>query len=197
MTYRPMYLGHVNIYVRDAERSHKWYEEVLGLHTYHKRPGWAAFMAADLDQSHEVALMQLGDDAPGPQKGQVGLNHMAWRVESLDDLKDFYQRIKDKNVPIRVADHGVSLGIYFHDPDGNGIEVYYELPRAGMAAAGSDLRRRHDEPRPLPRPMGRRAERTARGGGVTATRRSRESGNPGPQATAGQSLDPRFRGGDD
>ncbi len=100
MTHRPMYLGHVNIYVRDAERSQKWYEEVLGLHTYHKRPGWAAFMAADLDQSHEVALMQLGDDAPGPQKGQVGLNHMAWRVESLDDLKDFYHRIKDKNVPI-------------------------------------------------------------------------------------------------
>ena len=96
MTHRPMYLGHVNIYVRDAERSQKWYEEVLGLHTYHKRPGWAAFMAADLDQSHEVALMQLGDDAPGPQRGQVGLNHMAWRVESLDDLKDFYQRIKDK-----------------------------------------------------------------------------------------------------
>src|SRR5436853_550219 len=130
MTHRPMYLGHVNIYVRDAERSHTWYEEVLGLHTYHKRPGWAAFMAADLDQSHEVALMQLGDGAPGPQRGQVGLNHMAWRVESLDDLKDFYYRIKDKNVPIdRVADHGVSLGIYFHDPDGNGIEVYYELPR--------------------------------------------------------------------
>src|ERR1700730_9021083 len=131
MTHRPMYLGHVNIYVRDAERSHKWYEEVLGLHTYHRRPGWAAFMAADLDQSHEVALMQLGDDAPGPQRGQVGLNHMAWRVESLDDLKDFYARIKDKDVPIdRVADHGVSLGIYFRDPDGNGIEVYYELPRA-------------------------------------------------------------------
>ena len=115
MTHRPMYLGHVNIYVRDAERSQKWYEEVLGLHTYHKRPGWAAFMAADLDQSHEVALMQLGDDAPGPQKGQVGLNHMAWRVESLDDLKDFYHRIKDKNVPIdawpTMASHWASISM--------------------------------------------------------------------------------------
>src|SRR6201996_8622591 len=131
MTYRPMYLGHVNIYVRDAERSHKWYEEVLGLHTYHKRPGWAAFMAADLDQSHEVALMQLGDDAPGPQKGQVGLNHMAWRVESLDDLKDFYKKIKAEGQPIdHISDHGISLGIYLRDPDGNGVEVFYELPRA-------------------------------------------------------------------
>src|SRR5205085_12597642 len=93
-----MYLGHVNIYFRDAERSHKWYEEVLGLHTYHKRPGRAAFMAADMDQSHEVALMQLGDDAPGPQRGQDGLNHMAWRGERLHALKDFYRRRKDKTV---------------------------------------------------------------------------------------------------
>ena len=131
MSHRPMYLGHVNIYVRDAEKSQKFYSELLGLHTYHYRPGWAAFLAADLDQSHEVALMQLGDEAPGPQRGQVGLNHMAWRVESLDDLTEFYHRMKRMQVPIdRVADHGVSLGIYFRDPDGNGIEVYYELPRA-------------------------------------------------------------------
>src|SRR6201996_7287920 len=131
MTYRPMYLGHVNIYVRDAERSHKWYEEVLGLHTYHKRPGWAAFMAADLDQSHEVALMQLGDDAPLPQKRQVGLNHMAWRVESLDDLKEFYRKIKAEGHAIdHISDHGISLGIYLRDHDGNGVEVFYEMPRA-------------------------------------------------------------------
>ena len=130
MTYRPMYLGHVNIYVRDAERSQKWYEEVLGLHTYHKRPGWAAFMAADLDQSHEVALMQLGPDAPLQRKGQVGLNHLAWRLESLDDLKEFYLRCKEKGQPIeRIADHGISLGIYMRDPDGNGVELYCDRPK--------------------------------------------------------------------
>jgi catechol 2,3-dioxygenase len=55
---------------------------------------------------------------------------MAWMMHSLDDLKEIYQRLKDKNVPIaRVSDHGISVGIYFHDPDGNGIEVSYELPR--------------------------------------------------------------------
>jgi catechol 2,3-dioxygenase len=75
--------------------------------------------------------MEVGEDAPGPQQRQVGLNHMAWRMESLDDLKAFYQRLKEKNIPIgHVSDHGISLGIYFHDPDGNGIEVYYELPRS-------------------------------------------------------------------
>ncbi|MBV8407798.1 MAG: VOC family protein, partial [Alphaproteobacteria bacterium] len=91
MPKRPMYLQHVNIYVRNVERSKQWYEDLLGLHTYEFRPGWAAFMSADEEQSHEVALMQLGDDAPLQQKGQVGLNHMAWRLASLDDLKDLYR----------------------------------------------------------------------------------------------------------
>ena len=130
MGYTPKYLGHVNIYVRNAERSRQWYVDLLGLHTYDFIPGRAAFLSADLDQSHEVALIQVGDDAPGQEKGQVGLNHMAWMMESLDDLKEVYQRIKERNIPIdHVADHGISVGIYFRDPDGNGIEVSYELPR--------------------------------------------------------------------
>jgi catechol 2,3-dioxygenase len=131
MSYRPKYLGHVNVYVRNVERSHKWYTEVLGLHTYDYMPGRAAFLSADLNQSHEVALMQVGDDAPLQQKKQVGLNHMAWMMHSLDDLKEVYQRLQEKNVPIdHISDHGISIGIYFRDPDGNGVEVSYELPRS-------------------------------------------------------------------
>ena len=130
MGYTPKYLGHVNIYVRNVENSQKWYADVLGLHTYDFIPGRAAFLSADLEQSHEVALMQVGDDALGPQKGQVGLNHMAWMMHSLDDLKELYQRLEEKHVPIdHVSDHGISIGIYLRDPDGNGVEVAYELPR--------------------------------------------------------------------
>ena len=131
MSYTPNHLGHVNIYVRNAERAQKWYEDILGLHTYDFVPGRAAFMCANREESHEVALMEVGDDAPGMQSGQVGLNHMAWRMSSLEDLKEFYNRLKEKQVPIDgVGDHGLSLGIYFHDPDGNGIEVYYESARS-------------------------------------------------------------------
>jgi catechol 2,3-dioxygenase len=131
MSYRPKYLGHVNIYVRNVERSKAWYEDLLGLQVYDYRPGAAAFLSADSEQSHEVALMRVGDDAPLQQRGQVGLNHMAWRLESLDDLKEFYGRIKERGIkPEFVGDHGISLGIYMRDPDGNGVEVYYELPRA-------------------------------------------------------------------
>jgi catechol 2,3-dioxygenase len=135
MGYRPLSLDHVNIYVRNAERSHRWYADVLGLHTQDIMTSpetgrvRAVFLAADPDHAHDVALFEVGEDAPGPQKGQVGLNHFAWKMASLDDLKEMHQRLKDKGVLFRVADHTVSIGIYFADPDGNGLEVYYELPR--------------------------------------------------------------------
>ena len=106
-----------------------WYEDLLGLHTYGFTPGRAAFMTSDLGNSHEIALTEVGDDAPGPQRGQVGLDHMAWYMESLDDLRELYLRIKEKNITIeRVSDHGHAIGIYIRDPDGNGIEVSYEMP---------------------------------------------------------------------
>src|ERR1044072_5579100 len=113
MAKRPMYLQHVNVYVRNVERSKKWYEELRGLHVYEHRPGWAAFLSAGQEQSHEVAPMQLGGDGPLQSKGQGGLNHMAGRLESLDDLKEFYKKLKAEGQPIkRIIDHGISLGIY-------------------------------------------------------------------------------------
>jgi catechol 2,3-dioxygenase len=112
----------------------EWYTDLLGLHVYDYMPGRAAFLSADKEQSHEVALMSVGDDAPGQEKGQVGLNHMAWMMHSLDDLKEVYQRIKDRDIAIdHISDHGISIGIYVRDPDGNGVEVSYELPRSEWA----------------------------------------------------------------
>jgi catechol 2,3-dioxygenase len=136
MSLKPVSLDHVNIYVRNAAHSHEWYTDILGLHTqdifYH--PGTermrAAFLACDRDHAHDIALFEVGDEAALPQKGQVGLNHVAWRMANLDDLAAMYQKLKTKGVPIHVADHTVSIGVYFADPDGNGLEVYYELPRS-------------------------------------------------------------------
>ena len=136
MPLKPVSLDHVNIYVRNAARSHEWYTDILGLHTqdifYH--PGTermrAAFLACDRDHAHDIALFEVGDEAALPQKGQVGLNHVAWRMANLDDLAEMYQKLKTKGVPIHVADNTVSIGVYFADPDGNGLEVYYELPRS-------------------------------------------------------------------
>ena len=136
MAYKPVSIDHVNIYVRNAERSLHWYSDILGLHTQDlfNHPGTdtlrAAFLACDPGHAHDIALFEVGEDAALQEKGQVGLNHVAWRMGSLDDLKEIYQRLQDKGVPIHVSDHTVSIGVYFSDPDGNGLEVYYELPRS-------------------------------------------------------------------
>jgi catechol 2,3-dioxygenase len=135
MACKPVALDHVNVFVRNAERSHRWYTDVLGLYTqdtmYHpgtQRPR-AVFLSCDPDHAHDIALFEVGADAAGPGTAQVGLNHVAWRMATLDDLAEMYERLKKLDVPLRVADHTVSIGIYFADPDGNGLEVYYELPR--------------------------------------------------------------------
>ena len=167
----------------------------MGLHTYEYRPGWAAFMSADEEQSHEVALMQLGDDAPLQQKGQVGLNHMAWRLESLDDLKEFYQRIKAKGIkPEHISDHGISLGIYLRDPDGNGVEVFYEMPRAEWPADYHIFSRDKVGRGRFPGPLGRRDPRRRPAGG--ATRRGGVDGQVAKGCRPGEGrdpLDPRTR----
>ena len=136
MSYRPTGLDHVNIYVRDADRSHRWYTDILGLHTQdvftssETGKTRAVFLAADPDHAHDIALFAVGEHALLQQKGQVGLNHFAWRMANLDDLKEMYHRLTDKSVPFTVSDHTISIGLYFSDPDGNGLEAYYELPRS-------------------------------------------------------------------
>jgi catechol 2,3-dioxygenase len=134
MAYKPIALDHVNIFVRDAERSLAWYTDLLGLHVQDvsRHPDGrmrGAFLACDPDHAHDIALFEVGADAVGPQPRQVGLNHVAWRMATLEDLADVYRRLRAKGVDVRVADHTVSMGVYFSDPDGNGLEVYYELPR--------------------------------------------------------------------
>ena len=125
---KPRQLGHLVLRVRDLEASEKWYQEILGLHTTNKRPGGMTFMSAKQGSSHELALVSVGSDAPGPEESRVGLYHFAWEMESFDDLKALYEHMKAKDVNIGgIGDHGISLGVYLFDPDGNEIEVYYEM----------------------------------------------------------------------
>jgi catechol 2,3-dioxygenase len=122
---RPMQLGHANIRVRDLERSEKFYTEVLGLQVNHRR-GSTAFLSVR-EHSHELAIRAIGSDALGPDESQIGTNHFAWEMASFEDLQQMYRHLKEKGVEVlRVRDNAFSVGVYFNDPDGNGIEVYYE-----------------------------------------------------------------------
>lgn len=127
---KPKQLGHLVLRVRDVEKSEQFYADVLGLHTTNKRAGRMVFMSAGDDASHELALMALGPDAPGPESDRVGLYHFAWEMESFEDLQRLYGEMKEKNVNVGgIGDHGISIGVYFFDPDGNEIEAFYELPK--------------------------------------------------------------------
>ncbi len=127
---KPKQLGHIVLRVRDLDKSEQFYSDILGLHVTNKRPGQMIFMSAVDNSSHELALVPVGPDAPGPEENRVGLFHFAWEMESFDDLKQLYARMKSNDVnAMRVGDHGISLGVYFTDPDGNEIEAYYEMSK--------------------------------------------------------------------
>lgn len=134
---KPKQLGHLVLRVRDIDRSEQFYSDVLGLETTEKRPGRMVFLRAG-EASHELALMSVGPDAPGPEPNRVGLYHFAWQMESFEDLKSLYRELKSKGVRIGgIGDHGISMGVYFFDPDGNEIEAFYELPTSRWPKKGN------------------------------------------------------------
>ena len=130
MSYTPKQLGHLVMRVRDLDRSVDFYTRVMGLTIMERSPSGTVFMSANTTKSHELAIRAIGLDAPGPDSSRVGQAHMAWQMESFEDLQELYSRLKENDVKIRhIGDHGISLGVYLSDPDDNEIEVYYELPK--------------------------------------------------------------------
>jgi catechol 2,3-dioxygenase len=116
--------------VRDLARSERFYTDVLGLRKTGEVPGVMAFFSTQSNtDSHDLALMRVGPDAPDPDPRGVGLYHFAYQVESEEALKDAYDALREAGVAIAgTGDHGVSKGIYIFDPDGIEIEITYELP---------------------------------------------------------------------
>ena len=123
----PRQLGHLVINVRNLDVSEKFYTELMGLKVTNSNPGKMIFMIANDDISHELALVSVGESALKPESSYVRLAHMAWQMDSLNDLREIYQLLKHTGTEIKgIGDHGMSLGIYFSDPDGNEIEVYLQ-----------------------------------------------------------------------
>ena len=131
MSYTPQGLGHLVMRVRDIDRSVDFYTRVMGLTIMEKTASGTVFMSANTEKSHELAIRAIGMDAGGPDHSIVGQAHMAWQMETFENLQELYDRMVENEVRIqRIGDHGVSLGVYLLDPDDNEIEVYYEMPKA-------------------------------------------------------------------
>ena len=126
-------LGHILVRVLDLERSKKFYKDVLGFTILEEDPEHGGTFLSLPGQSHCIDLFQTKDldVAQRQTPGVRGLGHIAFRVASEADLKEASDSLRAHGVEIlRTIDHVSQKSIYFEDPDGNTLEIYYELPDA-------------------------------------------------------------------
>src|SRR2546423_333132 len=117
-------LNHVVLRVRDLERSEAFYRDVLGLKVRRSRPGRMTFFHI-AENDHDLALFQVGPEAPLPDERGVGLYHFALELGSVDELKAAYHHFVASNANIAgITHHGHTKSIYLKDPDGIEMEIF-------------------------------------------------------------------------
>ncbi|MGA8745987.1 MAG: VOC family protein [Solirubrobacterales bacterium] len=123
-------IGHVHLKVADVDRALEFYCGVLGFELQQRYGEDAAFVSAG-GYHHHIGLNSWnskGGSAPPPSA--TGLYHVAIRYPTRRSLADALRRLLDAGVVLEGAsDHGVSEALYLSDPDGNGIELYWDRPR--------------------------------------------------------------------
>ena len=120
-------LGHVVLKVTDLQRSEKFYSGILGLPVCARFDEQGMKMTFfSLGNHHDIALAQVsGEDKAGEQA--AGLHHVAFRIgDSIDQLKEAKTYLEGQGLELHPIDHEVTKSLYFHDPDGNMLEVYVD-----------------------------------------------------------------------
>jgi catechol 2,3-dioxygenase len=122
-------IGHVHLKVADLERAIKFYRDVLGFEITQRYGTQAAFLSAG-GYHHHIGLNtweSLGGTAP--PAGSTGLYHVAILYPTRAELADALRRLMKAGIVLDGAsDHGVSEALYLRDPDGNGVELYWDRP---------------------------------------------------------------------
>jgi catechol-2,3-dioxygenase len=120
----PKGLAHVAIRVTDVDRAVRFYTEVVGLKVRNRGRG-VAFLGIRADTSHELALFPLPEGAEGPDPKRVGMYHMAWEMDSFEELERLHQRLLAHGARIAGYADG-QCNVMFLDPDGNELEAIWE-----------------------------------------------------------------------
>ena len=122
-------IGHVHLKISNIDRALGFWRDVLGFEVMQRRPG-AVFLAAG-GYHHHIALNTWeSEGGTPPPKSATGLYHVAILYPTRPELGRALARVRDAGVALTGAsDHGVSVALYLDDPDGNGVELYWDKPR--------------------------------------------------------------------
>ena len=138
-------IGHAAVRVRDIERAKKFYTEVLGFVIEEEDPEHGGvFMSLGRDDTHEGHVFDLSpvedpeNALEAPERNQVGVAHIAIKVDTHQDMKDAYDHLLSNGVTVdRLVEHANQRSMYFADSEGNRLEIYFEYPTLqGTVQAG-------------------------------------------------------------
>jgi catechol 2,3-dioxygenase len=123
-------IGHVHLKVADLERAIDFYHGVLGFDVTQRYGRNAAFLSAGGYHHHIGLNTWESEGGSPPPAGTTGLYHLAILYPTRAELADALRRLIAARIPLEgAADHGVSEALYLRDPDGNGVELYWDRPR--------------------------------------------------------------------
>jgi catechol 2,3-dioxygenase len=129
-------IGHVHLKVADLDRALAFYSGILGFQVTARMGPSAVFLSAGGYHHHIGLNTWESRNGQPPAPGTTGLYHAAIRYPDRAALAAALRRLVDARYPLDgAADHGVSEALYLHDPDGNGIELYWDRPRETWAHA--------------------------------------------------------------
>jgi catechol-2,3-dioxygenase len=118
-------LGHVGIHTEDLLKMRDFYTRVMGLQIADENlDRGIVFLSANPEYEHHEFVLAKGRDVA---QGAKVVQQISFKVKSVDDLREYHRRLQAEEVRIeRFVSHGNALGLYFFDPEGNRIEVYYK-----------------------------------------------------------------------
>ena len=131
-------LNHAVLRVTDVPRAQEFWSTALGMVEVDSFPGAAFLRLPDSGNHHDLGLFAATAGA-APQGG-VGLYHLAFEVDSFDDLVASRQRLSAMGALVGESDHGATLSLYAKDPDGIEFEVMWQLPRDAWNTEGAVTR---------------------------------------------------------